>query len=279
MVIWRVYRKYVIVTLAAVLLTVAISYINRDPGYWQTPEILWRSALQPFQQIAQGAADRMTTTWQEWQQWGSLREENQRLQEALEEKEYVMGQMKELEAENQRLAELLQLAGKNPELDTLAARVVARDPDNWHEGLTINRGSEHGVEPDMPVLDAAGLVGRVVEVGPRQADVLLLSDQRSSVGAMMQDSREPGVVRGYGVGDEPLRMLYISPEAEIDPGERVVTSGLGSIFPKGLPIGKVIDVRHDEHGLGQYAVVEPGVDFFRLEEVLVVVAAGGATSN
>ena len=181
--------------------------------------------------------------------------------------------LREYQLENERLRQLLDYRDNNAGVEPLVADVIGRDPANWFGVVRVNRGADHGVRPDQPVVLPSGLVGRVIAVTPRTADVLLITDPRSGVGAMLQDSRTPGVVRGVLDRSRPLRMSYLSRETEVERGQLVVTSGLG-IYPKGIPVGRVIAVQKDEAGLTLNADIEPLVDFDHLEEVLIILTAG-----
>ena len=150
------------------------------------------------------------------------------------------------------------------------ASVIGRDPSNFLRYLIIDAGEVQGVRKDMPVIVPRGLVGRVQSVGSNWAKVLLLTDPRSSVSALIQASRATGQVQGLVSGD--LVMKYVSQEESVSEGEIVLTSGLGGNFPKGLVIGQIVAVEQRDSDLFQQAVVRPTVDFDRLEMVLVVAA-------
>lgn len=261
--------------MAVILLITAISFINREEGHYKLPKTVLGTALGPVQGIMQAFTNRLKGTLEGIIELKTLREENRLLREELEQKEFMHSLLEELKAENTRLLKLLDLREMIPEFETVAARVIAREPSNWYNAITINVGSRQGIEVDMPVITHRGLVGRVMSVGHQQAQVLLLLDQRSSVGGMIQKTREPGIVKGFAGEEENLRLLYLPREAKIRAGDSVVTSGLGGVFPKGLIVGSVIEVKAEEYGLSQYAVVRAAADFHHLEEVLVIVAGEG----
>jgi rod shape-determining protein MreC len=147
--------------------------------------------------------------------------------------------------------------------------VIGADPNPYLQYITINVGAQHGVKKGDPVVGAgAGLVGRVAEVGPRTSKVQLLTDGDSSVAALLQTSRVTGLV--VGQPDGSLRMRYIPQGEEIEVGDIVLTSGLGGVMPKGLVVGEVAEVQGKDYELHQEAVVQPAVDFQRLELVLVI---------
>jgi len=272
---WQRYRKFFQLALAVVLLITAISLLNREKERLLLPETALRSILAPVQGLVQGVSDRFASVLTSIVEFQELREENQRLKEELERREFVYSLLQEVRAENTRLLKLLNFQETIPQYDTLAARIIAREPANWYNTVTINKGSRDGVRVNMPVITHGGLVGRVSSVTGGQAEVLLLLDQRSAVGGMLQRTREIGIVRGFAGERETLRLLYLSRDAEVQIGDNVITSGLGGVFPKGLLIGKVAEVKREEYGLAQYAVIEAAADFEHLEEVLVILSGPG----
>jgi len=177
--------------------------------------------------------------------------------------------LREYRIQNQRLRELLDYRDENARYKMLVADVIGRNPGNWFGEVKVNRGANHGVERGMAVVLPAGLVGRVIAVAPNTSDVLLITDPRSGVGAMVQETRTPGVVKGVLDRTQPLRMFYLSRDAKVERGQYVVTSGLGEV-PKGIPVGCIISTEKDAAGLTQTAEVSPLVDFNRLEEVLII---------
>ncbi|MCL6636059.1 MAG: rod shape-determining protein MreC [Peptococcaceae bacterium] len=180
-------------------------------------------------------------------------------------------QLNEYRMESQRLAALLNyrqvMAQK---YSFLPAAVVARDPGNWFGTVTLNRGAADGVKENMTVLTPEGLVGRVVAVSSATCEVLLITDPRSGVGALIQDTRTPGIVEGTAGSSGMARMIHISNDAPVEEGQVVVTSGIGSVFPKGIPVGAIAAIRNEASGLFKSADIRPFAGLNRLEEVLIV---------
>jgi rod shape-determining protein MreC len=182
--------------------------------------------------------------------------------------------VKELEGENERLRELLKFKQLNPGYDfrggQVIARVISAGPSNYRRTIGIDLGAQQGIERGMPVVTEAGLVGRIDKVYPDSSTVLLLTDASSAVDAMLQrsTSRVVGVVQGIA-GGQPV-MDYITQDADVSVGDLIITSGLGSAFPKGLVVGQVESVRRKDYEMYQQAVVRPTVKFDQLEIVLVI---------
>jgi rod shape-determining protein MreC len=179
----------------------------------------------------------------------------------------------EISAENARLRAMLDYKRGAPQFDFVTAAVVARDPSTWTNSIVINAGSDQGITKDMPVVTPQGLVGNVVQVYARMAKVQLILDPRSAVGALVQrpESRVAAIVEGNGANSLAPRMVNLSRDADIIKGDKIITSGFGGIYPKGLLVGEVTDVINEEGGLLKYAVLKPAVDFGKLEEVFVIV--------
>lgn len=178
--------------------------------------------------------------------------------------------VEELRLENERLRELLNYRNEQDEHVLLLARVIGRDPGNWFETVRLNRGSADGVGTGMPVVLPSGLVGRVLDVSEHSSTVLLITDPQGGVGTLVQETRTPGVVKGNLDRAGHLVMSYLTREHTIEPGQAVVTSGFGGVFPDGIPVGRVVEVKNDPSGLTQSAEVVPMVDFNHLEEVYII---------
>jgi rod shape-determining protein MreC len=198
---------------------------------------------------------------------GALRGENDALRQQVQ-------SLAEAGRRNIELEHLLNLKERVP-LKTIGARVIGRDSSNWWKSIQIDRGSEDGIRVNMPVVNADGLIGKTISVTKGEARVLVLTDPNCKASALLQDSREPGVVSGPedAFGHESrLLMTFVDRNARIKAGEAVITSGLGGIFPKGIHIGSVTRVRlNPQTGMYQDVEVKPAVDFHKLEEVLVIV--------
>jgi len=202
-----------------------------------------------------------------------LLDENARLHDQLAAASTLEARLAELRKENYRLRQMLGFSERS-EFELIGAEVIARDASNWFQTLTINKGSVHGVKKNMAVVTSEGLIGNILTVSPLSSQVLLLTDARRRVSAMVQRSREPGEVGVVeSAPDVPghLRMVNLPREANIQPGDTIISSGLGGIFPKGLVIGYVLETGDDDYGILQFALLRPAANFNRLEEVFVVV--------
>jgi len=176
--------------------------------------------------------------------------------------------LRELEQENNRLKDLLDFKQKSP-LRLIAARVIGRSPEAWSSNVIIDKGKNSRIRPGMIVVNPRGLVGKVVESGDSNSKVLLISDPSQGISSIVQRSRQEGLISGTLGGN--LIMRYLPDEAQIAVGDVIITSELSRVYPKGILIGKVINIGRDFSGLCRYAIVRPAVDLAGIEEVLVVI--------
>lgn len=198
-------------------------------------------------------------------------ERSKALEQEVERLQSDITRLNEYKAENERLTALLdykQVMLQQYEL--LVASVIARDPGNWFATVTLNRGSRDGVRENMTVLSPKGLVGRVITVSNTNCEVLLITDPRSGVGSLIQETRTPGIVEGTVGTSGMARIIHIPNDAQVDEGQVVVTSGLGSIFPKGIPVGSIASVSVESAGLFKSADIRLFAGMNQLEEVFIV---------
>lgn len=196
-----------------------------------------------------------------------LREENRRLRRLVASLNYEKELLLQFREERNRLRELLGFR-RDGFWEFLPCEVIARSSSRYHNSITLDRGSDDGVRPGMPVVGYRGLVGRVTQVFPASARALLLNNKSVQVSCLDKRSRVVGVL-GWERGNL-FRLDYIGREEDIQPGDTLVTSGLGRIFPKGFPVGTVFQVTADKTELSRRVGVVSMTDLNRLEEVFVI---------
>jgi rod shape-determining protein MreC len=203
-----------------------------------------------------------------------VREENRQLRVQVDQLTVDNLHLKEAEAENAQLRELLKFRQKNPSYAIVGAEVIGRainwSSSNLMQELTIDLGERDDIRTNMTVVTDRGLVGRILEVHPSSSTVLLITDSRSSVAAVLQRNRLAGLVEGRPGGR--LVMTGIRPDQTVAEGDIVETSGMGGNFPKGLIIGQVTRVIRSDVGMFQEAEIAPTVSLGNLERVLVISA-------
>jgi rod shape-determining protein MreC len=200
-----------------------------------------------------------------------LEEENTRLSIANKELSATNHTLRGLETENNRLRNALGYR-ERAVFQLMPARIIARDASTWYNTIKIDRGSEELIEPDMPVLTEEGLVGKTTIVSEHASVVLLISDENCRVSATVEGTREQGIIRGERTshtGQPIISLNFLSKRADLKPGQRVLTSGVGGVFPSGILIGAVKDFKERE--LDGYATIVPAVDLSAIEDVFVIV--------
>jgi rod shape-determining protein MreC len=260
------YRKYsvlLVVVGAAVALLMA-QQTRPGEGLWLAEGIATITApvQAGFARIHRSAAG----LWVSYLDWKHLRAEVTRLRAETAALRLRQLRQEALEAENTRLRSMATLRQRLPDR-TLGADVVARDWNGFTRGLTLDRGRADGVERLAAVLVTGGVVGRVAVLRRHSAVVQVLTDPASSIGGVVLRTRAQGLVEGVAGGR--LRLKLAVSEEVLQPGDLVVTSGIGEMFPKGLPLGRVLRV-YAPTGLFRTAELEPAVDLTSVEEVLVL---------
>jgi rod shape-determining protein MreC len=201
---------------------------------------------------------------EDWGLRGRLAEENEALRHRLEELELEVMRLSDLESEVERLSGALDYS-RTSERELRVADVVYADHSSWFRTLILYVG-DTPARINQPVISETGLVGRVVEVVPGYAKVQLITDRAAAVGAMVRRTRRQGVLRS---GPRGLELDFLPQQADVRVGDRVVTSGIDGIYPRGLPIGVVVEVQRGEE-LFYDLRLEPAVDFGVLDQVYLL---------
>ncbi len=204
-------------------------------------------------------------------------QENERLRDQVHQLEQQLAQMEEVSMENSRLKELLQYKDEvSREYRLQLAEIIAKKDNNLQHVMTLNKGSDDGVAAGMAVMNHRGLIGRVSSVLGGSCEVLMLTDHESAVGARVKSTREVlGVVESDGTSTGNLQMIHLQHDAEIAVGDEIISSGVDGVYPADIRIGVVTNISDDANGLTKTAKIEPYVNFFRLEEVFIMMNSGG----
>jgi rod shape-determining protein MreC len=229
-------------------------------------ESLVFSLTQPLQQSATWVTTHLKGIWQNYLYLVQVQQENARLREEIKWLRQENHRYLEAYLQYQRLQQLLDFR-QQLSLDVVAAAVIGRHSSGFTEVIYINKGARDRVVKGLPVVTHEGLVGQVIHAAPTLSQVMLLTDFRSGIDALVQRSRASGVVIGRGRQAAELKFLPIG--ADVQPGDRLISSGMGGIFPKGLIIGAVKEIHRNGRQSPQVEV-QPSVDFSHLEEVLVL---------
>lgn len=251
----------------ALILGVGGILLSKTP--WMVSVEGWvMQGIKPMQSSTAHITDSLSRFFTSLARRGDLEAENERQRQEIEGLTQEIARLRELEFENQRLRVLLNYQAENPGYEFLPAAVIGRDPSDLLQRIIIDKGTEDGVMDGMVVVASGGLAGKVIKSYPTAARVLLITDPSSAVNAMIQDSRALGVVRGKPANS--LTMEFVPQSEQVAEGDLVITSGLGGSFPKGLLIGRVVEIKGDDMDLFHELRIEPAVQFDRLEDVIVI---------
>lgn len=227
--------------------------------------LMW--ILRPLQIAGQGTANWIKGFRDNYDTLAGFRSENERLRKRLQTLEIERQRLLEAEATNRRLQQLLDFRSELP-AGAITASIIAASATSWFQSCVLNKGSADGVRKGMAVVTPLGVIGKVVSVTGRTAKVLLLTDPNSGIDVLVQRTRSRGIVSGSLESGTVLK--YVKRSEDVQEGDRLVTSGLDNVFPKGMLAGTVIKVRKQSRGLFQTVEVLPAVQASLVEEVLVV---------
>ncbi len=266
-------KKYLSLGLAAAVLLALFGMALHDPLRFPVINRMVTAVVTPFAAAGSAVSGWLDDTGEAMTSAKTLQQENENLQNEINELRYANLAMAEIYAENQRLRGMLNYKNSHPEQHLVVAKVLGRTPGELRDSLYIDKGTDDGVSQDMAVVTVEGLVGLVDEAYPSSARVTLVTSARCNVGAriLRANSRAVGIVTGRGGDNVPLLMEHLQREADVLPGDVVVTSGYSQSHPAGIVIGTVKESSLDAAGLLRNATVEPAAVKDGMEEVMVVV--------
>ncbi|MGE5705052.1 MAG: rod shape-determining protein MreC [Clostridia bacterium] len=276
-------KRLMVVLIGLVLLISVMGFTSKERGALTWPEKFLKDTFSVVQGIFYGPAQAFSTFVKDVQSAYDVYEENRVLKASLDKYTQVTAQLADLEAENARLrADLKFQQSTLKKYNLYFAEVVARSSDYWNNVVTIDVGIKHGIKKDMAVITSQGLIGRVQSVANFSSTVELLTNVEGSnhISAVILSKKVEngtttyqqanGVIEEYEPRERLLIMRRIPLNQKIDVNQQVLTSGLGGVIPRGLPVGKVVRVTPDDYGLTQTAYIQPSADFGNLNEVMVV---------
>ena len=261
------YRHYIVTLFLAIIPLLALNAGQKKPA-----ELHWtdKAALAISEPVQNTLHWMIEGTWDSIENYLLILNTKSINQEMSLENRKLLNEIasyKEMSLENERLKKLVAFSNEQ-EGKKITAEVIAQDVSPEFRMIRVNKGSEHGIEKGMAVIVPEGIVGRVLRVSTKYSDILTLLDSSSAVDAIIQRNRARGVIEG--LAENLLTMKYLRRTDEIQENDVVISSGIGSIFPKGLVIGKVISVHKKSYGITQQVEVSPSVDFSHLEEVTII---------
>ncbi|VAX25331.1 Rod shape-determining protein MreC [hydrothermal vent metagenome] len=264
------FKRYqnLLILAALVVLTLSILLSNlREKSSLNAVERVVIAVLSPFQDIVGWSVGKASLAWENYLHLVDVKKENAKLGRSLDRLVFENGLLTERLKHFERLESLLSFP-KVSMIPFEAARIIGRDTLGRVKLLIINKGAGDGLAEGMPVITHRGLVGRVVRVSGSASKALMITDVRSAVDAVVQETRGQLVASGSNL--PTLEVRYLSVGADVTEGERVISSGLGGVFPKGLLVGSLTNIKKEGDSLFLSARLEPAVDLDRIEEVLVL---------
>lgn len=266
-------KRLIFLLIGVILLVALISWTLSDRDKVSLPEQIIKDTVGLGQNIVAKPAGYVTGLINSVDDLLNTYDENKRLKSRLEEFGTLQAEVNELEVENKKLQKLLDKKTDLRIYDPIQANVIARNPDQWEEKLILNEGSSNGVKNNMAVLTSEGLVGKVIQTTPYTSEVELLStnntNYRVSATVSSKGKEARGLIEGYDAKRGELMLKRIDSKLKIKKGDKVTTSGLGGIFPKGILIGEVTKVTTDDFGLTKLAYVKPAADFQMIDHVVI----------
>ncbi|MBE1554575.1 rod shape-determining protein MreC [Sporosarcina limicola] len=267
-------KRLILLLVGVIVLVALISFSLRDRHNATLPEQIVKDVVGFGQSIFSKPAHYITGVIGNIDGTLNTYEENKQLKARLSEYASNQAELTDVRAENERLLELI---GKEEDLrgyEPIHATVISRNPDQWEEKIIIDKGGVHGIEENMAVITARGLIGKVILVTPFTSTIELLSTENRNfrvASVILGKGKDSvfGLIEGYDRTRDELIMKRIDSSSQIEVGQQVTSSGLGGIFPKGLLIGEVTEVSTDDYGLTKLAYIRPAAEFSLLDHVLV----------
>lgn len=265
-------KRLILLLVGMIFLVALISFSLRDRNHASLPEQLIKDVVGFGQSMFSKPTQYITGVFDNVESLLNTYDENKRLKVRLEDYVTLQASVNDLRLENDELRKIVDKEEDLRAYNPIQSTVIARNPDQWEEKIIIDKGEIHGVMENMAVMTAQGLIGKVTLTTPYTSTVELLSTQNPNyrVSAVIAEGKEVfGLIEGYDVKRKELILKRIDSEYEVKEGQKVTTSGLGGIFPKGILIGEVTEVTTDDYGLTKLAYVKPAASFSILDHVIV----------
>jgi len=265
-------KRLILLLVGVIFLVALISFSLRDRDHASLPEQIIKDVVGFGQSIFSKPTQYITGVFDNVDSLLNTYEENKRLKGRLEEFAKLQADVNDLASENTRLREIVDKKDDLRDYEPIQATVIARNPDQWEEKIILDRGTVHGVEKNMAVITAQGLIGKITLATPLTSTVELLSTQDPNyrVSAMVAGQKEVfGLIEGYDDKRKELILKRIDSNIKIEKGQKIMSSGLGGIFPKGLLIGEITEVTTDDFGLTKLAYIKPAAEFALLDHVMI----------
>lgn len=263
---------WLVTLLVANLIIMAVDARDSD-GRQKILRVWTQTFASPLQNASSKATGATSGFFNDIWNFRSTARENEQLKERLTQVETELHTAQQAAAENERLKALLKL-NEQSDIKSVPARVIARDPSVWFNTITINRGTSSGIAVNMPVVTAGGIVGRVITVSPWASQVMLITDEKAGAGAVVGQLGQSGAlgsIKGRAdLGVALIEMRYVSGLEKVENGDYVMTTGQDGIYPPGLNVGRVVEVKNGTATQAHQILIQPGAQLDHLEEVAVL---------
>ncbi|MBE6966616.1 MAG: rod shape-determining protein MreC [Ruminococcaceae bacterium] len=266
-------KKTVVTALVAVLIALILAILSAVSGGRISPVgSLVNIISEPVQSAVGAVTDFFGERAARATRYDELEAENETLRYELSIARQAIRENSAIEKENEQLRAALAMRERDSSFVFEAAEIVAKNGDNWTRSFTINKGSSAGIAADNCVITADGMVGFISEVGTTWATVTALTDTTMEASAIASRTRDVASAEGdFELMAEGLfRLSYLPKNTQILAGDVIETSGVGGLFPKGIVLGSVVEVKNESHGISKYAIVRPAVDLDGINHVLVI---------
>ncbi|MBE7011444.1 MAG: rod shape-determining protein MreC [Ruminococcaceae bacterium] len=266
-------RIFVLILSITVSLSVILGVVNATKTKSTIMANIAMVTITPIQNACSWIGQKVGGFFGYFDDMDEIKSENEKIKTENRKLEIDKQRIEKVTKENEELRSMLLLKEAYPELELTAAEIVSRSASNWYEGFVIDKGSTDGLKIGQGVVTADNvLVGRISDIGSTWARVTAITDAEHNAGAVIVRSGDMGVIEGDAAlgKDGKCKLSFISKNNDIVVGDYLETSGLGGVYPKGIEIGKVVEIKSEIEGISQYAVVEISVDIERISKVMVV---------
>ncbi len=266
-------KKTVVTILIAVLIALILAILSAVSGGRISPiGSLINIVAKPLQSMSASVSEYFEERADRALRYDEVEKENETLRQEISALREEVRNREAMEQENTQLRAALGMAERDSSLVFEAAEIVAKNADNWTRSFTINKGSSSGIAPDNCVITSEGMVGFVSEVGNTWATVTAITDTTMEAAAIASRTRDVASAEGDFelMSEGKFRLSYLSRDTQVLEGDVIETSGVGGLFPKGIVLGIVSEVKNESHGISKYATVTPAVDLDRVNHVLVI---------
>lgn len=266
-------RRFLLIALVFLLLTWVMFVTSRERAHEGKIEYFFNSAMAPLESIFNYFGRVVDDSWRTVTQLARLKVDNERLQKELERLKVRQIGLDNLKAENERLRRTLDFQNSQPH-QMVAAEIIAVNPSNWSRTLTINKGASSGLKRNMAVISPQGVVGRIIEVRADTAEVVLLSDPREGnfIGGIVKRTQNMVIVTGGGgyLGQCTVKPAVDNFFTDLKVNDLIVTAETSDLFPRGIPIGRIVKVSRGPNNMVYKAILRASVNLNRIQTVYVV---------